>query len=236
LITDHSDFYAVHAYLWTIGLEYGDPSLWNIMYDEKRMCAVLSDYDLSIFRENQRSPKTDRTGTLPFMAMGLLNDAYWRGDIAPIYRHELEALIWILPFVFLRYQDHKSQPRTLVEYWMTSSYKNCARHKARFSNPELVAGNEQLCQPDYIDHWLLPEYLLLWLNRLGTLLHARHRKNTVDGNGDTVATHWPRFVAELKEISAFPETNSKIGYVADLIDELELDSILDLAQPLTYTF
>jgi hypothetical protein len=202
------------------------------MYDEKRMCAVLSDYDLSTFRENQRLPKTDRTGTIPFMAIDLLNDKYWRGEIARVYRHELEAFIWILPFVFLRYNDQKHDPRTLVENWMTSDYEDCARRKFIFLKPSTLPEIERLCKPDYIEQWRLAQHLLSWLIRVDLMLSTRSEHDDFE----TAATHWPRFVAELKQVAAIPGLESKIGYVANLVDELELVIILGLAQPFTCTF
>ena len=70
------------------------------MYNVKLHCGVLCDYDLSISQRQPRMPGTDRTGTIPFMAIQLLTDEYWNGSMERLYQHELEAFIWILPFVF----------------------------------------------------------------------------------------------------------------------------------------
>ncbi len=67
-----------------------------------------------------------RTGTIPFMAMELLKNHYWEGNTTWHYYHELEALIWVLPFVFLAYDNGKFDPRTrFIEDWMTSNYDAC---------------------------------------------------------------------------------------------------------------
>ena len=73
----------VHAFLWNRYVEHGDPSLWNVMYNKELGCGVLGDYDLSICRRKQRVP---RTGTVPFMAIDLLTDEYWNGEIVRLYR------------------------------------------------------------------------------------------------------------------------------------------------------
>ena len=84
------------------------------MYNDNLHCRVLCDYDISISRRHLRVPGMDRTGTILFMAIELLTEEYWNGSIERLYQHELEAFIWILPFVFLRYQNEKSQQGTLV--------------------------------------------------------------------------------------------------------------------------
>ena len=66
-------------------LEHGDPSLWNVMYNEDLQCGVLSDFDLSVSQRQRHVPGTDRTGTIPFMAIALLADEYideyWHGGM-----------------------------------------------------------------------------------------------------------------------------------------------------------
>src|SRR5271154_7439111 len=147
------------------------------MYNPRLQCGVLGDYDLSISRRQLRVPGTDRTGTIPFMARDLLSHEYWNGDIERRYRHELEACIWILPFVFLRYQNGKSQSGTLVDAWMTSDYITCAEKKTHFLLPTKLRQNEQLCQPDYKDHWKLADDLLFWLsNTIAAILRQQHEE------------------------------------------------------------
>ena len=88
-------------------VERGDPSVDNMMYDPESKCGVLTDFDLSL--REPRVSGTDRTGTVPFMAIDLLTDEYWEGTIKRYYYHELESFIWVIVFVFLLYQDGKRQ-------------------------------------------------------------------------------------------------------------------------------
>ena len=50
-------------------------------------------------------PGGERTGTLAFMALELLTDQAWNGNVRRLYRHDLEGFIWMLPWVFLQYED-----------------------------------------------------------------------------------------------------------------------------------
>ena len=56
---------------------------------------VLNDWDLTLRRNQPRKFGGEQTGTVPFTALDLLNDAYWKGEIERIYQHDLERLIWV---------------------------------------------------------------------------------------------------------------------------------------------
>ena len=193
------------------------------MYNTKLGCGVLGDFDLSISRRHPRVPGTDRTGTIPFMAIDLLCDKYWNGEIEREYRHELEACIWILPFVFLRYQDGKSQRGTPVDAWLRSDYIACAEKKAHFMMVNILADNEKLCQLDFKDHWRLAEELLYWLRSwLNTIQYnARSRDETSTEHESSLVSVWPLFVAQLRSIAKkFPLL---LGYINTVIDDLGLE-------------
>ena len=190
------------------------------MYNDKLHCGVLCDYDLSISRQRPRVPGTDRTGTIPFMAIGLLTDKYWNGSLERLYQHELEAFIWILPFVFLRYQHGKPQPRTLVEQWMTSNYIVCREKKNDFQSADHLREKRLLCQPDFIDHWELVQSLLSWKAQIG-LTALRRRMAATPGS---VASIWPLFVEELRLVAE--EFPTHLSYVAKLVDDLGLENLL----------
>ncbi|KAF8881291.1 hypothetical protein CPB84DRAFT_1687299, partial [Gymnopilus junonius] len=78
-----------HAFLWKHFIEYGDPSLSNLMYDEEFKHGVLTDFDLSLPQWEPRVVGTDRTGTIPFIALDLLTADYWSGATTRFYHHEL---------------------------------------------------------------------------------------------------------------------------------------------------
>ncbi|KAL6300674.1 hypothetical protein BKA93DRAFT_711129, partial [Sparassis latifolia] len=82
-----------HFRLWLHGVEHGDISLHNLMYDPDTQRSVLNDFDLAVVREGseeEREPAGKmRTGTVPFMALDLLMPGYYGGKIARLYRHDL---------------------------------------------------------------------------------------------------------------------------------------------------
>ncbi|KDR79225.1 hypothetical protein GALMADRAFT_1228876 [Galerina marginata CBS 339.88] len=121
-----------HAFLWKNHVEHGDPSLSNLMYDPDTQSGVLSDFDLSILQWEPRVVGTERTGTVPFMAIELLTKDYWEGKIPRYYHHELESFIWILVYVSLLYNDEIRQSNSGVNTWRTADYIACARNKLHF--------------------------------------------------------------------------------------------------------
>ena len=188
------------------------------MYDQSLKCGVLIDYDLSISRQQ---PGTD-AGSIPFMAIDLLTDEYWNGEIVRLYRHGFEAFLWVLSFVFLRYQDRKSQRGTPVDGWVTSNYITCREKKNDFCWIDQLDRNGQLCQSDFQDHWALAEKLLLWWTQwLNAAKFSRYmRGETYSDVGNSAPLLWPLFVAELN--FAAKRFSSDLGYIDALINDLQL--------------
>jgi Fungal protein kinase len=123
------------------------------MYDQNSKSGVLVDYDVSSSTSRPDLvviPRSDRKDATPFMAVDLQSGGYWKGEIEREYRHELEAFIWILTFVFLQYQNGLKRPRqTVVDTWLTSSYK---------WKVWIILGRlGKYCQSDFKDHVELAE-------------------------------------------------------------------------------
>ena len=53
----------------------------------------------------------ERTGTIPFMAIDLLEKEAIQGKVQHLYQHDAESLIWVLAWVCLRYEDGKPTAR-----------------------------------------------------------------------------------------------------------------------------
>jgi Fungal protein kinase len=87
-----------HYGLWTRGVYHRDISDGNLMYkrdkDTGDVIGVLGDFDLSSLQGNYRS-NTERTGTVPFMALNLLSDKALAGNVEHDYCHEAEAYFWV---------------------------------------------------------------------------------------------------------------------------------------------
>jgi hypothetical protein len=80
--------------------------------------------ELRAFEERGTDIDSERTGTIPFMAIDLLNDDYWQGNIARHYRHDLEGLILVLSWVFLQYEGSKITG-SRFQAWCMGDYEVC---------------------------------------------------------------------------------------------------------------
>lgn len=122
-----------HAFLWKHGVEHGDPSLCTVMYHPIRKCGILTDFDFSVIPCLERVLGIDRIGTIPFMAIELLCDRSWPGNFTRHYQHELEAFLWMLPIVFLAYDNGTFKANTpFIHEWITSNHNICAEGKSYF--------------------------------------------------------------------------------------------------------
>ncbi|PBK63627.1 hypothetical protein ARMSODRAFT_962920 [Armillaria solidipes] len=87
-----------HYLLWRIGIAHGDISIGNLMYNAVTKKAILNDFDLApVMKPGDISPQKkgfERTGTIPFMALELLDKA--DGEVRWRYRHDLESFAWCL--------------------------------------------------------------------------------------------------------------------------------------------
>lgn len=145
-----------------LGFEHGDPSISNLMVDPSTRQGILNDWDLSYMRTSTPDEHVggERTGTIPFMALDLLCDAYWDGKIPRLYRHDLEGLIWTLPWVFLQYDDKKLKDPKL-QRWRTGSYDVCRDAKLGF----LRDMGDGVPMESWKAEWDLAFELLVWLRR-----------------------------------------------------------------------
>jgi serine/threonine protein kinase len=83
--------------LWEKGFHHRDISPGNMMYyrDEAGVVGVLNDWDLAAVIPSSGSPNTDRTGTIPFMALQLLS----AHRVPHMFRHDAESFIWLFLWV-----------------------------------------------------------------------------------------------------------------------------------------
>ncbi|KAG8914668.1 hypothetical protein FRC03_009910 [Tulasnella sp. 419] len=92
---------------------------------------VLNDYDLSTLMPLGRDAGptgTERTGTLPFMALELLNSTALAGNVEHRYRHDFEAFLWVLTWIAHRYQGGKEIPNAPFTSWI-ADHQQCRKEK-----------------------------------------------------------------------------------------------------------
>ena len=89
---------------------------------------VLNDWDLS-HRAGEPHCGGERTETATFMALELLCCEYRDGRMERQYHHDLEGFIWILPWVFLQFQDSVRINRQLAD-WEIGDFEKCHQQKS----------------------------------------------------------------------------------------------------------
>ncbi|KAF8119507.1 hypothetical protein EV363DRAFT_1145673, partial [Boletus edulis] len=93
-----------HLALWKKQVYHRDISPSNLMYQGK-ILGVLNDFDLASIQETATG--TERTGTVPFMALALLREEALQGNVRHACQHDAESFIWVLIWISLRYDDGK---------------------------------------------------------------------------------------------------------------------------------
>lgn len=89
-----------HWALWEKYIEHGDISIGNLMCDPDTRRGVLNDLDLARMGGPSRKPSAkDNTGTMPFLALDLLNEAAFDGGVQRRYRHDAESFAWCLIYI-----------------------------------------------------------------------------------------------------------------------------------------
>ncbi|KAG8946135.1 hypothetical protein FRC03_001474 [Tulasnella sp. 419] len=139
-----------HLVLWTIGIRHRDISAGNLMYyrHRGRVMGVLNDYDLStLIRPGyEEGPTgTDRTGTVPFMALDLLESSALAGNVEHQYQHDFEAFLWVLTWITHRYQEGRMMSHAPFNAWI-ADHQQCRKEKSTYQ-ADLVKNKQPLPPP-----------------------------------------------------------------------------------------
>ena len=98
-----------HLRLWMNGVHHGDISLNNLMYNlspSGEPKGVLNDYDLASWAKFPTT-NSDRTGTIPFMALDMLNGGLEK-RIPRLYRYDAESFVWVLTYITIVKVEYRS--------------------------------------------------------------------------------------------------------------------------------
>jgi hypothetical protein len=154
--------------------------------DEKgKFHGVLTDWDLATVKELGEHHGDRRTGTVPFMAIDILCDDFWKGKIPRMYRHELEGHIWVLPWVLFQYHDKKYTPHRLFDSWVNIKVDFVQSVKGNFCSKVGRPVPMYTPRDSWEEQWPLVPYTMCTLNRLNLLrqdLAYELHPNTVDPN------------------------------------------------------
>ena len=117
------------------GIHHGDISLKNLMYAISKdgdPLGIVNDFDLATW-VGHSTTNSDRTGTIPFMAIDLLNGGLDR-CIPRLYRHDLESFCWVLAYVTvaeIKYGPHTidiSPPKGFTAWFQDSNQDEREAH------------------------------------------------------------------------------------------------------------
>ncbi|KAG5634485.1 hypothetical protein DXG03_005868 [Asterophora parasitica] len=204
-------------------MQHSDPSLSNIAYDPIAGHGVLLDFDLSI----PERPHPRLAGTMPFMAVDLLDIDYWTGIKERLYHHELEALIWILPFVFLRYQDGRETPEEITDAWMSEDYDTVCDKKVRFWSAKGLGKATTVMQTklDYVKEWPLAGNLL----GMAQEIHTRAAGSSFFRRREPVIPTLQELRTEFLNVMNQAQQAEGLDYLKPFIEELYTNEQAGLA-------
>ncbi|KAH7891040.1 hypothetical protein F5I97DRAFT_1976866 [Phlebopus sp. FC_14] len=121
-----------HFVLWTNGVRHRDVSPSNLMYRivDGMIVGVLIDFDLASLGDGVTG--TERTGTVPFMALDLLTEEALRGEVKHPYEHDAESFIWLLTWISLRYSNGQPMKNKALDKWLIVDAVTCREKKWDF--------------------------------------------------------------------------------------------------------
>ena len=122
-----------HYHLWIGDVEHNDISVKNPMYDRHNGDrGILNDYDLARLSGRERPCDSERTGTMPFMALDLLAEEAGKGVIERRYSHDCESFAWVLFWICYRYDKGKEISNPPLGELITNDYTRCFEKKLPF--------------------------------------------------------------------------------------------------------
>ncbi|KAL0580874.1 hypothetical protein V5O48_001166 [Marasmius crinis-equi] len=143
-----------HATLWTRGIQHGDISDANLMYEYQggKVVPKLCDYDLAHFSHKEGPTGFTNTGTRRFMALDLLTGYAMKGMVKKEYRHDCESFAWVLIWIFGRYWDGKQIQDPDFDDWKNPHWQDITQQRADF----IASGTDKKFVPKNVN---LPEGL-----------------------------------------------------------------------------
>jgi hypothetical protein len=99
--------------------------------DGEKIVGVLNDFDLASTEDSVTA--TQRTGTVPFMAVDLLTVEGILGEVRHLYEHDAQSFIWVLVWVSLQYEGGKLHGRhPELDEWQKDDPVRCGVMKSGF--------------------------------------------------------------------------------------------------------
>jgi len=119
--------------LWQVGIQHRDISLGNMMFKriDGEIRGYLIDFDLASLAGCD-SHNLDRTGTMPFMALELLESVGpGQAPVLHTYAHDAEAVCWVMVWLGVQYAAGKRVGYSFEDWEMVDAV-TCYQKKLNF--------------------------------------------------------------------------------------------------------
>jgi hypothetical protein len=219
-----------HYAAWTYGVHHNDPSVENCMFRiyEKAIYGVLNDWDLATYEGSPQHGMSGRTGTAPFMSLDLLTQRAIDGEIVHLYRHDLEAFVWILTYIFVCFKGGKELKNNTLGSWQTGNYEICMGKKSKFLY------NLNLAEPSrtWKREWIIAVNLLMDLNsrvneRIQRYVRSAHTLVEMDDADDEEEVDDVEEVVDVGEV----DDEMEMDELEEAAELAEVDDVVEMDEP-----
>ncbi|KAF8877383.1 hypothetical protein BD779DRAFT_1475263 [Infundibulicybe gibba] len=152
--------FCCHLDLWRGGVRHCDISVSNLMYDKISKRGILNDFDLALLRARRLPSGTERTGTMPFMALDLLEEPAWKGEVRREYRHDAESFAWVLLWICCTYKDGKELPTRPLQCFIQRDFKTT--YEKKWAKARRLEGGDLIPTTSYRQEYYNVAAKLLW--------------------------------------------------------------------------
>ncbi|CAA7267853.1 unnamed protein product [Cyclocybe aegerita] len=126
-----------HRVLHEQGFEHRNPNLLDMLYNTTGGHGILVDFELALPPVSSPPSVSRRSEDIRFMSMEITADLY-KEEIPRLYRHELEALVWVLLYVLSQVEkkcvvkDRSMGKHWHYRFWETPGFWACHSRKIKF--------------------------------------------------------------------------------------------------------
>ena len=176
---------------------------------------VMNDWDLATVVGESPEKRGELTGTVLFMAGDALFRLTTKEGYQKIYQCDLEASVWILFWVCIRYKDTHLIPRPPLGQlgdWNASSPSSIAREKQRLMDPQSLIGPHLRCTDSWESEWILVAKLLNWMHE-GLLLREN---NYVIREGYKEPADITTYLAFMAVLTKVGHSHAQLRWLLDL--------------------
>jgi len=172
---------------------------------DDKIIGVLNDFDLAIISET-RSSNTERTGTMPFMALDVL-EGIANSDPRPhLYRYDAESFLWVAVWVCGTFEHGKERKNPPFKDWTQGDAHNCRLVKLGF-----LDGSDSPWSGDHSakDEILQDIRYRLWKDRVERVEQAR-RIQKVGGEVESKVPESPETTYERMDTKLFSKLREQL--------------------------